>query len=242
MSTYVLVHGACFGGWCWDKVIPLLKEAGHSVVAPDLPGHGQDRRPIAEITLDAYTGRICEILDSLDESVILVGHSLGGAVITQVAEYRPGKIECLVYLAAFLVPNGQSLAQAAATNMGSLLEADVNLEQGFVTFKEECLKEALFNDCSDEDMRWAKALLVPQAIAPQVAPVSTTAANFGGVPRIYIEALQDRAVTPAFQKEVYTTWPFQQVLTLNAGHLPFFSTPEKLTEQLCAIQALQARV
>ncbi len=92
MSTYVLVHGAWHGSWCWEKVVPLLEQAGHQVEALDLPGHGQDKTPIREITLAAYTNRVCETLDAQAEPVILVGHSLGGMVITQAAEERPAKI------------------------------------------------------------------------------------------------------------------------------------------------------
>jgi pimeloyl-ACP methyl ester carboxylesterase len=53
MSNYVLIHGAWHGGWCWKNVIPLIEKEGHKVVAPDLPGHGNDKRPITEITLQA---------------------------------------------------------------------------------------------------------------------------------------------------------------------------------------------
>ncbi len=48
MSTYVLIHGAWHGSWCWDKVVPLLKKKGHKVEAPDLPGHGRDKRLFPE--------------------------------------------------------------------------------------------------------------------------------------------------------------------------------------------------
>ena len=64
MSTYVLIHGAWQGSWCWDKVVPLLKQAGHSVEAPDLPRHGQDKTPLPEVILQAYTTRVCETLDA----------------------------------------------------------------------------------------------------------------------------------------------------------------------------------
>ena len=77
MSTYVLIHGAWHGGWCWKKVVPLIEKEGHTVVAPDLPGHGEDKRPIAEITLQAYADRVCQILDEQSEPVILAGHSMG---------------------------------------------------------------------------------------------------------------------------------------------------------------------
>lgn len=74
MTTFVLIHGAWHGGWCWDKVVPLLEQAGHVAVAPDLPSHGADRTPVAEVTLDAYVARVCEILDAQPEPVVLLGH------------------------------------------------------------------------------------------------------------------------------------------------------------------------
>src|SRR5215471_17226659 len=120
MSRYILVHGAWHGRWCWEKVVPLLRQAGHRVETLDLPGHGQDRTPIREITLAAYTKRVCETLDDQAEPVILVGHSMGGIVITQVAEERPEKIQTLVYLTAFLPQNGESLLQLARMNADSL--------------------------------------------------------------------------------------------------------------------------
>ncbi len=63
MSTVVLVHGGWSGGWCWDKVVPLLEEAGHQVEAPNLPGHGDDRTPIPEVSLRSNADRISQGLD-----------------------------------------------------------------------------------------------------------------------------------------------------------------------------------
>ena len=207
MSRYVLVHGAWHGSWCWEKVVPLLKQAGHQVEILDLPGHGQDRTPIREITLTAYTKHVCETLDAQAEPVILVGHSMGGIVITQVAEERPEKIQTLVYLTAFLPQNGESLLQIARTNSDSLLTPNlvVNEEQGYLTFKEVApLKEIFYADCPDEDVARARSLLVLQAIAPMATPVRITAEHFGRVPRVYIECLRDRTITPPLQKMMYT--------------------------------------
>ncbi len=107
MATYVLIHGAWHGAWCWDKVVSLLKMKGHRVEAPDLPGHGKDRTPIGEVSLEAYAEKICKVLDAELEPVILVGHSMGGIAISQAAEYLPDKIETLVYLTAFLLRDGE---------------------------------------------------------------------------------------------------------------------------------------
>lgn len=113
MSTFVLVHGAWHGGWSWDKIVPLLRDAGHRVLTVDLPGHGTDTdtTAVSKVTLQDYTDHLCRVLDNESEPMILVGHSMGGLVITQTAEYRPDKIQLLVYVCAFLPVNGQSLLQ-----------------------------------------------------------------------------------------------------------------------------------
>src|SRR5215831_5087087 len=183
MSTYVLVHGAWHGPWCWEKVVPLLKQAGHRVETPDLSGYGQDKT-FREITLTTYTKRVCETLDAQAEPVILVGHSLGGIVITQVAEERPAKIQRLVYLAAVLLQNGETARQFAQMESDSLLVPNlvVNREQGYQTFKEGApLKDIFYGGCSQEDVDRAISLLVPQPLAPGGTPVSITAERFGRV-------------------------------------------------------------
>ena len=75
MSTFVLVHGAWHGAWCWEKVVPLLEGAGHEVVTLDLPGHGEDGTPALEVTMESYTDRVVGALDARSEPVVLVGHS-----------------------------------------------------------------------------------------------------------------------------------------------------------------------
>ncbi len=239
MSTYVLIHGAWAGRWCWEKVAPLLQQAGHQVVPLDLPGHGQDRTPLREITLAAYTKRVCETLDAQAEPVMLVGHSMGGIVITQVAEERPEKIQTLVYLSAFLPQNGESLFQLASGDTGSLIMPNlmVNEEQGYMTFKEEApLKEIICADCSDEDAAWVKSLLVPQAIAPTATPVRTTAKNYGRVSRVYIETLCDRAISPSMQKKMYTALPCQKIISMETSHSPFLSAPQELARHLTSLE------
>ena len=93
MSTYVFVHGAWHGAWCWSKVVALLEGAGHKAIALDLPGHGRDDTPIAQVTFEAYCNKVREIVEAQPELVILVCHSMGGRVVTQVAERRPDKIK-----------------------------------------------------------------------------------------------------------------------------------------------------
>ena len=234
ISTYVLIHGAWHGSWCWNKVIPLLEKEGHKVIAPDLPGHGKDKTPIQDITLQTYANRICHILDEQSDRVILVGHSMGGIAVTQAAEYSPQKIDKLVYLSAFLPQNGEFLVMLAkqdpeAVVMPNLIFSD---DQSYITIKDEWLKEAFYGDCSDEDTNWAKSLLVPQATAPFATPVNTTEKNYGLVRRFYISCLKDRAITPSAQEKMYKTLPCEKVVEMDTSHSPFLSVPEELVRHL----------
>ena len=86
-----MVHGAWHGAWCWERVENILHILGHKTICPDLPGHGKRKEPIAEQTLQSYVDDTVRILDEQPEPVILVGHSMGGAVITMAAEARPQK-------------------------------------------------------------------------------------------------------------------------------------------------------
>lgn len=237
MGTYVLVHGAWHGAWCWDKVVPVLERKGHRVVAPDLPGHGTDKTPIAEVSLQAYAERICGILDAQPEPVILVGHSMGGVVITQAAEDRPEKIKKLVYLSAFLLRDGEFLLQRAEKDQDALVLPNLIMaeDQSHATVKEDALKEVFYGDCAQEDVERAKALLVPQAAAPFATPVRTTEARFGRVPRVYVSCLRDRAISPALQEQMYRDLPCERVITMDTSHSPFFSAPEELARHLLSL-------
>ena len=88
MARMVLVHGAFGRAACWDRVRPGLRAAGHDVEAIDLPGAGDDPTPVAEVTLDRYAQRVCEALAD-GPPAVLVGHSMGGMVITQAAARCP---------------------------------------------------------------------------------------------------------------------------------------------------------
>jgi pimeloyl-ACP methyl ester carboxylesterase len=230
MGTFVLVHGAWHGFWCWKKVIPLLEKAGYKVEALDLPGHGENRvKPTEEVTLQDYMNCVLQVLEKQPEPVILVGHSMGGMVISQVAEYKPDKIKKLVYLCAFLLKDGESIFQELQR------ENSPNLDPFSKT--DATLKELFYGDCSDADLRWAKDRLVPQPIAPVITPIHITDKNYGRIPRVYITCLLDKVINPAYQKQMYTTLPCQRVISMNTSHSPFLSAPEELVKNLISIAA-----
>ncbi|HUZ02767.1 MAG TPA: alpha/beta hydrolase [Thermomicrobiaceae bacterium] len=111
MATFVLVHGAWHGGWCWRKVTPLLRAAGHEVYTPTLTGLGERAHLLSpDVNLSTHIDDVVSLLYYEDLSgVLLVGHSYGGMVITGVAERVPERLRRLVYLDALLPDDGQSM-------------------------------------------------------------------------------------------------------------------------------------
>ncbi len=234
MSTYILVHGAWHGGWCWHKVVARLEAQGHRVLTPDLPGHGVDRTPPADTTLDSLAERICALLDAADEPVILVGHSFGGTVITQAAERRPAKVHRLIYVAAFVPRNGESTGKLGAADPDTLLNAAMVVapDRKTATLQPEALKQVLFGRSPDEAVVLARALLVPEGLAGFRAAVATTAENWGRLPRRYVLCSADRAVGPALQRQMASG--SERITELAADHSPYFSAPDELAAALAA--------
>lgn len=230
MSTIVLVHGAWHGGWCWEKLVPLLKEKGHEVVALDLPGHGSDRTPASDVTLASYADWVARTLDEQPEPVVLVGHSMGGIVISEAAERRPEKIRLLVYLTAFLLPDGATLLGTAQSDEEAIISPylTVDEERGIITVRGDKVRDIFYGDCPEEDAERARERLIPQPLAPFVTPVGVSEQNFGRIRRAYVECLRDRAIGPVTQKRMYGALPCEEVVSMETDHSPFLSAPEEL--------------
>lgn len=249
MSTYLFVHGAWHGAWCWKKVVPLIEQAGHKAVTLDLPGHGDDATPVGHAPLQLFADRVVAVLDTLPSSVVLVGHSMAGVVVSRVAEMRPEKIATLVYLAAFLPQDGQSinaikksyLGLAGNVNAPPSTDTDtiIDRERGISVFKKERARDVLYHDCTDEDVAYAISRLCPSSTAIGTTALTLTEECFGSVPRVYIEASQDRRVNPEMQRIMYMAQPCRKVFALATSHSPFFSAPEALVDILTSSDVLQ---
>jgi pimeloyl-ACP methyl ester carboxylesterase len=237
LSAYLLIHGAWHGGWCWHKVVARLRRAGHGALAPDLPSLGRDRTPAASVTLQCWTDSLCAHLDAHPEPVILVGHSRAGALISAAAEARPERIRLLVYVAAYLLGDGESVSQHALQDEGSLVAPNMvpSDDRKTSTLRNEAVRAALYGQCSEEDVILAQSLLAPEAIAPLTTPLHTTQENFGRVPRAYIECRRDRAVSLKEQRRMYAAVTCRQILSMDTDHSPFFSAPDELAQHLLSL-------
>ena len=232
MSSFVLVHGAYHGAWCWYRVKPELESRGHEVVTFDLPAHGIDGTPYAETTLDGYVDRVREAVERTDEPPVLVGHSMAGMLITAAAERVPSEIEALVYLTAYLPGDGESMLDQRSEASLVTRHFEVDEERGVGWVPEEWLDEAFYADCAAEDRTLARSLVRPEPLDPISTPVTTTEERFGSVRRVYVGCTEDRAITPAQQEAAVEAHGVDLELTLEASHSPFFSMPVATADAL----------
>jgi pimeloyl-ACP methyl ester carboxylesterase len=165
--------------------------------------------------------------------VVLVGHSRGGIVISRVAELVPERVKRLVYVSAYLLPAGATLAATARTDVDSLVPPNmVPADSGVTcTLRAEVIRAALFGQCSDADYEYALTRLTPEPLKPLATPLKI-GARFGSVPRAYIECLQDRTVTLPAQRRMQAQLTCDPVFTLDSDHSPFLSHSQELARLL----------
>lgn len=227
-ATLVLVHGAWHGAWCWDAVVAGLAEVGVPAVAIDLPGHGSDAGPMTDLHGDA--ARVREVLDTTPAPVVFVGHSYGGAVITEAGDH-PAVVH-LVYLCALAIDAGETCITAAASvsevaaisyegrpNLGSGFVTDAD---GRVTVDPGVAAACLYQDCDDEMTAWAVDRLGPQPlITLQQTPIAVA---WRRKPSTYVVCADDLAIHPDLQRVLAkrctssVEWP--------TSHSPFLSHPD----------------
>ena len=159
MARFVLVHGAFAGAWIWGPLLDRLAAAGHSAEAMDLPGSGDDHTPVSEVTLDACAARLCEVLAQSSEPAVIVGNSMGGIVATQGAARCPGRVAALVYVAAFVPGNGQSLLDLTKLPEGADDQVQANIivegEPPVATMSAAASRPALYGSCREDVAAWA---------------------------------------------------------------------------------------
>jgi pimeloyl-ACP methyl ester carboxylesterase len=233
MSHYILLHGAWEESRMWDDVSPILQQNGHTVTAIDLPGHGTNKQLGPEVTMSTYKQAVVDVITKLDHQVVLVGHSMNGALISLVAEQIPEKIERLIYVTAFLLKDGGSVLEAMQNDPagGALPEVVFSEDQAYATLPEPALRRIGFHDIEESAIQRFLPLMAEwQATEPFMAKLVLSDKNFGSVPKTYIRTGMDKMVSPALQDTMIGNWEVESVLDLESGHFPAFSQPEKLAE------------
>ncbi|KAI9447048.1 putative esterase [Russula earlei] len=225
-NTIVLVHGAWMDASAWNKVVPILKAQGHEVITVNLPGHGKDNTPYANIQLQTYVDAVKNAIGS-GTNITLVGHSMGGIVISEVAEQIPAQIKELVYVGAFIPQNGESLLQLSGadkeTHIGKYLRPDQ--KAGAASIAPEGIKEVFAADAPEAVVNNLVATHKADAFAPLATPVVLTEANFGQVKKAYVYTLNDQAIGYTLQQAMVKHTNVSATYALPSSHSPFFSMP-----------------
>jgi pimeloyl-ACP methyl ester carboxylesterase len=231
MARFVLVHGAFGGAWSWAEFVGELERAGHSAVAIDLPGSGEDQTPIEGVTLDACAQRVCDTLAAEPEPVILVGHSMGGVVVTQAAARCPERVSLLVFVAAFMPRDGESLIGLTQLPEGAGDQVQANIvvegDPPVATMADPAARAALMARCSPAQIARAWELARPQAVAPFATPVSIPEGALDGLRRVYIHTTEDVAIPPALQRRMLRENPCEEVVEIATDHSPFLSASQQ---------------
>jgi pimeloyl-ACP methyl ester carboxylesterase len=249
MARFVLVHGAFAGAWAWGPLTKELEAAGHTVEALDLPGSGEDHTPVAEVTLDACVERLCEVLRAGVEPAVVVPNSMGGVITTMAAARCPERVAAIIYVAAFLPDDGESLLDLTNLPEGADDQVQANVvvegDPPVATMPDEASTGALYGCCSEEVAAWAVAHQRPQAVAPYATRVSLDDREaFDAIPRSYVLCTRDRAIPPPLQRLMAERGHCDDVVELNTDHSPHLSATDelaRLVERLAARSAPRAR-
>jgi pimeloyl-ACP methyl ester carboxylesterase len=236
-NTYVLVHGAWQAPYAWDAVRSNLENKGNKVIVVQLPGHGTDTTVPYKLSLDVYRDKVVDAIMKVNGKVILVGHSMGGMVVTAVAEKIPAKISKLVYIGAFLPKSGQALTDLAYSDPDSKLGPLLipSADQLTLNVKRDSLTWLFINDGTQADKDRVITNYRAEPAIPFTNKVVLTNENFGTVDKVYIKTMQDIVISPGLQNRMITDAGIKTVYEVNTSHSPFLAQPHAVSELLLKI-------
>lgn len=220
--TFLLVHGAWHGSWCWDRLVPELQAAGRDVRTVELPTvHAEDKTSLG-VSDDADTVR--RAIEAVDGPVVVVAHSYGGIPASVGAAGMP-KVQHIVYVTAFALDEGESLLGA----VGGAAPGWWVVEDDLVSAgtEAESAADVFYNDLDAETAAAAVARLLPQS--RRAFTDELTAAAWHTVPSTYIITERDNAI-PVFAQEQLAARAGSTVHRLDTSHSPFYSEPARVAK------------
>ncbi len=214
-TSIVLVHGAFADGSSWNKVIPLLEAEGFTVTAV--------QNPLKSLSEDVATTK--RVLDAQKGDVVLVGHSYGGAVITEAAAGN-SKVKALVYVAAFAPDAGETLGALGerfpAAPLGTAVVPD---SAGFLYIDRAKVADVFANDLPKEEAALLAATQKPLAAAIFGEPLK--AAAWKSIPSWYVVSTQDKAINPDLERFMAKRMG-AKIKEIKASHVSFISNPSEI--------------
>ncbi len=228
--TIALVHGAFEDSHVWQGVEAKLRADGYPVLAIELPGRPGAPMSPTDVSLDLYRDTVLKALARTTRPAVLVGHSFGGITISAVAEAAPEKVKTLVYVAAYLPRDGESLVSMAQQDPDAKIgpQLQINKEQGIAVVNYAARADLFANDGPAPLRAALPDLILDEPLAPLATPVHLTDARFGHVDKVYVHTSKDQVISPAFQAKMVAATPVRSETTLATGHTPFLTDPAGL--------------
>jgi len=233
MGIFVLVHGGGQGGWCWGPCARVLRAWGHEVYAPTLTGFGE-RAHLRAAGFETHVEDVARVLDFEDlHGVVLVGHSMGGVVVPRVAERSPGRIAAVVFVAAVVARDGETLL--AATPQTPEVARAVRIgADGTAHTDPAKLLEAILHDGDAAQREWMLRRHTDYPPFGLVEPGRLSAFLALSLPTGYVVATQDRTIDPKLQQEFAARLPGCRRASVDAGHGCMITRPEQTARAILA--------
>ncbi len=229
--TYVMVHGAWADESAWGFVRNELAKKANIVVV-NLPAHGADNTYGVGIGMPEYVKTVSDAVNAQKGKVILVGHSMAGAIVSQVAENNPTKIDKIIYVSAYLPKNGENVSGITNKflNNKPIEVFEFNKDYSLVSIKKDALANAVCADCPD----YMKDIIVKYHRAEPVKGLNDNvklSTKFAAIPKYYIATKNDYSVPFALQQQmIKDNGTVKKVFEMNTSHLSFISQPDKFIE------------
>ena len=204
---------------------------------------GGSERELAAVTLEGWGRFVADIAATQSEPVMLCGHSRGGSVISTAAEMAPTAVRALVYIAAFLLPDGDSPAAFKARQPGANpLTRAISIvgDNAGTYFDSEIAAEKFYNTTAPADRLAASRRLLAEPFKPSRTPLRLSAMRFGRVPRHYVECTEDLVIALSEQQCMHRYMTVNSVEVLHCDHSPFLSGAIGLAESLARIERRSA--
>lgn len=228
MANYVLVHGAWHGAWCWRRVLPGLRAAGHEVHAVTLTGVGERRHLLSRgIDLDTHIQDVCGLIEAEElADVVLVGHSYGGMVITGAAARLGERIARLVYVDAVVPEPGESWSSTHAPEVQAQRRADIARTGAIAPADPSAF------GLTGTDHAWVARRQTPQPGGVYDSPLVFDPAQVFARPRAFIDCVQPALPTIAASRRRVREAPGWRIVEIATGHDPMISAPDDLVKAL----------
>jgi pimeloyl-ACP methyl ester carboxylesterase len=241
MATYVLIAGTAQGGWCWQRVTPLLRAAGHTVYTPSLTGLADRSHLLSpDVGLETHIADVLNLLewDDLHE-VVLVGHSYGGMVITGVADRMPERLSHVVYLDAVWPSDGQGVFAGRGGDYAQGLRAIVDAEGEGWYLPKGARSAVDWGVTNPSDMAWVDAKSTAHPWRTLVEPLRLRNTEPDGLPRSFIRCtlhdMGDWVWDDGMTRRVDQVKAAGRYHEIESGHDAMITAPGKLAELLAAV-------